>query len=103
MINEVYILNFLRDKMELLGIVEDVIADGRAIVIGKSLPDINSTVFDQRERKVGKIKRIFGPVDEPYITVIVDDKETVQYLKNKPLYYTKGTQNGKNKGRNRRN
>jgi RNA-binding protein len=87
--------------MELLGIVEEITTDGKLIIKGKTLPDIGDPVFDQRERAVGTVKRIFGPVDEPYITVTVDDKAIAQGQKNKALYFKKGTQHGKGKRRNR--
>lgn len=87
--------------MELLGVVEEVTADGKAIIRSQTLPEIGNPVFDQREKKVGIVKRIFGPVDEPYVTVAVDDKTITSGLKNKSLYFTKGTQHGKGKRRNR--
>lgn len=88
--------------MELLGNVEEITADGRIIVRCKAAPDMGIPVFDQRERKIGTVKRIFGPVEEPYAAVAVDDRVSLPGLKDKALYYTKGSQNGKGKRRNRR-
>ncbi|MFA6804701.1 MAG: Gar1/Naf1 family protein [Candidatus Methanomethylophilaceae archaeon] len=90
--------------MELLGTVEETTSDGKAVVRSEKLPEIGDPVFDRREKKVGNVKRIFGPVDEPYVSVQLDDKTAGMGLKNKPLYFTtRGTQNGKGKRRNRRN
>ncbi|MCK9323268.1 MAG: Gar1/Naf1 family protein [Candidatus Methanomethylophilaceae archaeon] len=89
--------------MDFLGIVEEVTSDGKAVVRSETLPDVGNLVFDQRERRVGTVKRIFGPVDEPYVSITIEDKTLIMGLKEKKLYFTKGTQNGKDKRRNRRN
>ncbi len=88
--------------MDLLGIVEEITTDGKIVLRCQTTPEIGNAVFDQKNRRVGTIKRIFGPVDTPYSTVIVEEGYTVRDLKNKPLYFTKGAQYGKNKRRNRR-
>ena len=89
--------------MEFLGTVEEITSDGKAVVRSCELPDIGNSIFDQRERKIGVVKRIFGPVEEPYVTVTVDDRTALMGLKNKKLYFMKGAQNDKGKRRNRRN
>ncbi|MDR0309426.1 MAG: hypothetical protein LBH88_01530, partial [Candidatus Methanoplasma sp.] len=75
----------------------------RAIVIGTSdIPDIGNPVFDSKRNKIGIVKRVFGPVGEPFITVAVDDAVILRDLMGKELYTTRRTQNAKDKRRNRR-
>lgn len=88
--------------MDILGIAEEVTRDGRIIVRCATTPDAGDPVFDHRNRKIGTIKRIFGPVDEPYASVKMEDKTSAPELKGKTLHYTRGDQNGKGKRRNRR-
>lgn len=85
-----------------MGVVDEITSEGRVIVRTRETPDIGIPVFDQKERKIGIVKRIFGPVEEPYISVSIDDVANLSSLRDKTLYYTKGSQNGKGKRRNRR-
>ena len=55
--------------MEVLGIVEEVTCDGRMIVRCDELPDIGTPVFDEKQKKLGTVGRVFGPVDGPYASV----------------------------------
>ncbi|MDR1954432.1 MAG: hypothetical protein LBP82_00550 [Candidatus Methanoplasma sp.] len=93
-----------RDKdMEFLGIIDRAAGDDKIIVIGTAdVPDLGSPVFDSGKNKIGTVKRVFGPVNEPFITVAVEDAAALRGLRNKELYTTRRTQNGKDKRRNRR-
>ena len=90
--------------MEFLGIVDGTADNGIAIVIGtENIPDIGNPVFDSAGNKIGTVKRIFGPVDKPFITVAVGSAAVSKGLKGKELYTAKRrAQNGKDKRRNRR-
>jgi len=89
--------------MEFLGIVEGTSDDGTAVVIGTgNIPEIGNPVFDSDRKRVGAVKRIFGPVNEPFITVAVEDAAVLRKLGGKELYISRRTQNGKDKRRNRR-
>jgi len=90
--------------MEFLGIVDETADNGVAVLTGAGdIPDIGNHVYDSKKNKIGTVKRIFGPVNEPFITVAVDDAAVLRGLKGKELYTTKrGSQNGKDKRRNRR-
>jgi len=91
------------NDMEFLGMVDETADNGIAVVIGAGNdPDIGNHVFDSKKNKIGTVKRIFGPVNEPFITVAVDDAAILKGLKGKELYVTRRTQNGKDKRRNRR-
>ena len=87
--------------MEFLGTVEEVTSDGRLIVLCSSLPDIGDPVFDRRQNRVGTVGRILGPVDSPYASVSVPEKGHT--ARNTGLFFKGRNQNGKSKGRNRRN
>ena len=82
--------------MDLLGEVETVTNDGKLVVRANTDPEINVQVFDAKGRKVGTVKRIFGPVDEPYVTVVPFSKENVNGLLNKRIYFTGEKRDGKN-------
>jgi len=89
--------------MEFLGTVDETGENGNAIVIcTKNIPDIGDPVFDSVKNRVGTVKRIFGPVDEPFATVAAENTAVLKTLRGKELYTTRRTQNGKDKRRNRR-
>ena len=66
--------------MEYLGEVETVTHDGKIIVRAVSTPDVNNAVFDSHERKIGTVKRVFGPVDSPYVTILPTSKGNLNGL-----------------------
>ncbi|MDR0508431.1 MAG: hypothetical protein LBG63_01195 [Candidatus Methanoplasma sp.] len=89
--------------MDFLGIVDETADNGTAVVIlAGNIPDIGNHVFDSNRNKIGSVKRVFGPVSEPFISVAVDDAAILKGLKGKELYIIRRAQNGKDKRRNRR-
>ena len=56
-----------------LGSVETVSGEGRFVVKAVTVPDMNDVVFDSEGKRMGTVKRIFGPVEGPYVTVTADD------------------------------
>jgi RNA-binding protein len=89
--------------MEFLGAVDETADNGVVVVKGtENLPDIGSPVFDSNKKRIGTVKRVFGPVKEPFITVAGDEPAAVKRLSGKDLYITRRPQNGKDKRRNRR-
>ncbi len=90
--------------MDFLGKVEEITCDGRLIARCSSVPELGDHVFDRRQNKIGTIGKVFGPVDEPYVSVNVPKTNEMPVPKGTDLFYNKGrNQNGKGKGRNRRN
>jgi rRNA processing protein Gar1 len=85
----------------LLGTVDEITCDGKAVVRTLELPEIGGAVFNAGGKKIGNVKRVFGPVDGPYASVLLDEGVRSEGLKNTDLY-VRGTQNGKSKRRNRR-
>ena len=86
--------------MDPLGTVDEIFPDGRIVARGGTIPDVGNPVYDQKERKIGMVKRIFGPVNAPYVTVQLDRKEDAPELKGKPIYHVKVSKNAKGKRRN---
>jgi RNA-binding protein involved in rRNA processing len=89
--------------MDFLGTVNEITKDGRAVVGSSILPEVGNVVFDSSGKKIGTVKRIFGPVDEPFATVDLDKGVSPEKLKGKEVYTTGRAHNGKDKRRNRRN
>jgi RNA-binding protein len=85
--------------MDVLGIVEEVSHEGLIIVRGEVTPEYGNVVCDPKGKKVGTVKRVFGPVKEPYISVVPTDRSVLDGIAGKKLYF-EGTQHGKNKRRN---
>ena len=85
--------------MQFLGQVETVTNDGKLVVRAVNTPEINNTVYDSRERKIGTVKRVFGPVDSPYVTIAPVVKDDLNELLNMKTYYKGESRNGKVKGR----
>jgi RNA-binding protein len=88
--------------MESLGVVEEITAEGNAVARSKDAPDVGSPVFDAGGRRVGTVRRIFGPVDEPYVSIAMERAPFAPDSKRMTLYFKKGAKNGKDKRRNRR-
>jgi rRNA processing protein Gar1 len=87
--------------MDFLGIVSELSSDGRAVTIAAEPPEMGDPVFNADKRKVGKIIRIFGPVDKPYVSVKADNPSEITV--GMGLYIQEGKKNVKNKRRHRRN
>ena len=86
--------------MDFLGVVEDVSHDGNIIVRGTATPEYGNIVYDSGRRKIGSVKRVFGPVGSPYISVTPADRSVLTDISGNKVYFEKGAQHGKNKRRN---
>ncbi len=85
--------------METLGTVEEITCDGRFIILCSKLPDIGDAVFYNGER-LGTVGRIFGPVDEPYVSV--NPAKGASAVKGGITFFKGRKHDGKDKRRNRR-
>lgn len=83
--------------MDCLGSVETVSGDGRFVVKADVTPEINDPIFDSKGSKIGSVKRIFGPVDGPYVTIVPTDKSILTNITGKKVYYRGGAKFGKDK------
>lgn len=88
--------------MEFLGIIDEITDKKIVVICTSDVPDLGNPVFDSNNKKIGSIKRIFGPVEEPYISVAIDDGTAVKVKKGGELYTTRRAHNGKDKRRYRR-
>ena len=87
--------------MDFLGTVSELTSDGRAIVIASESPKMGDYVIDSGKRRVGTVVRIFGPVDEPFVSVKTDNPSGIAI--GEKLYIQEAKKNVKNKRRHRRN
>ena len=83
--------------MDFLGTVSETTSDGRVVIQTTTPPEMGGPVFDARNRRIGKIVRIFGPVERPFVSIEVDDSSIS--LAGTELYTQEVKNNGKNKRR----
>lgn len=57
------------DEVHYLGQVRGLGYNGKLIVKGKFAPKLELEVVDNSMKVIGKIARVFGPVDSPYISI----------------------------------
>ena len=86
--------------MNFLGVVEEITSDGKMVVTCETAPEIGDSVFDAKKKHIGSVKRIFGPVDKPYVSVMATDKSVLTDISGKKVYFEGATRYGKNKRRN---
>lgn len=89
--------------MKLLGVIQDIGFDGRLIVRGTFAPGSHDRVLDNRSKPLGYVRRVFGPVDSPYIMVDLAVKSNLLAAVGKQVYVEEGGHYAKGKRRDRRN
>jgi rRNA processing protein Gar1 len=52
-----------------LGVVENIAHDGSLLVRSEFAPARGAEVLDRRNRPLGRVTRVFGPVKEPFASV----------------------------------
>ncbi len=62
---------------------------------GEFAPRKGSPVLDTRRRKLGRVQRVFGPVDSPYISVQPTGDQSLLGMMGKQVYTEEGEINGK--------
>ncbi len=85
--------------VEYLGIIETVSGEGRFVVKAESTPNVNDQVFNERGSTIGIVKRIFGPVDGPYVTVSSQNGAVPGDLIGKKVFFRGENKHGKDKRR----
>jgi len=55
--------------MRRLGVVENIAHDGTLLVRSNFAPSRGADVLDKRNRAVGRVVKVFGPVREPFTAV----------------------------------
>lgn len=61
--------------MEVLGSVIGITSEGNLTVKCEGSPGIGDFVFDQKHRQIGRVRRLMGPVDSPYVSVSVKNSK----------------------------
>lgn len=89
--------------MRYLGAIQEVTFDGRLIVRGKFTPNAGSDIYDNRMKRLGRIRRIFGPVDSPYVSIEPTGDQGLLRIMGKSVYVEGVEKNGKGKRRDRGN
>ncbi len=59
----------MRGGTRRLGVVENIGHDGSLLVRSELTPARGAEVLDKRNRPLGRVIRVFGPVKEPFTTV----------------------------------
>ncbi len=72
--------------MRFLGEVQEVTFDGKLIVKGVFAPRARERVTDNRQRLIGHVLRVFGPVAGPYVTVAVTGEQSLLSAIGKQVY-----------------
>ena len=83
--------------LDCLGCVETVSGEGRFVVKAVAVPEMNETVYDPEGKKLGIVKRIFGPVEGPYVTVSADDGVMLTDIIGMKVYHKGEIKNAKGK------
>ena len=58
-----------RGGMKKLGVVENLAYDGSILVRSEFAPPRGTSVVDKRNRVLGSVVKVFGPVREPFASV----------------------------------
>lgn len=85
--------------MKCFGTVFGTSSDGNTVISCTETPNIGDDVYDGGRKRVGRIKRIFGPVDAPYAVMSTEGRRVPAGSK---LFIDGGPSNGKAKRRNGR-
>ena len=88
--------------MRFLGTIQEVSFDGKLIVRGAFTPQPHSWVVNNRKRRLGHVKRVFGPVDSPYVVVEPTGKDSLLATLGKQVYIEEVDKYGKGKRGDRR-
>ncbi len=59
----------MRGGSRRLGVVENIAHDGSVLVRSEFAPPRGAEVLDRRNRPLGRVVRVFGPVKEPFTAV----------------------------------
>lgn len=81
------------------GIVESVTNEGNFVVKAEFTPDVNDPVYGPDGSKIGKVKRVFGPVDSPYVTIVPENKDVLAKIGGKKITFRRDAKDGKGKRR----
>ena len=85
--------------MDCLGCVETVSGEGRFVVKAVTVPEVKDVIYDSEGKRLGTVKRIFGPIEGPYVTVSTDEGSVSADMVGKKVYTKGENRNAKGKRR----
>ena len=85
--------------MRLLGVVQDISHDGKLIVKARFAPNLKELVRDNLKGEVGRVSKIFGPVQSPYVAIEPRKELKTLAVLGKEVYVQQERENGKGKRR----
>ena len=56
--------------MKFIGKLDNIIYNGRFLARTSQKPKIGCTVLDKHKNRIGRVKQIIGPVENPYLIII---------------------------------
>jgi len=72
-----------------IGAVLHISSSGNIIIQGGKIPPLGATIVTKQNRNVGFVKDIFGPVNNPFVSVSPRHfSEELETLVGKTLFYT---------------
>lgn len=87
--------------MKFLGTVQEVTSEGRLVVKANFAPQPRARIMDNRKRTIGLVRRVFGPVAGPYVTVEPAGDLNMLASLGKQVYVEGAENHGKGKRRDR--
>lgn len=66
--------------MKRLGMVEDISYDGSLLVRSQFAPRKGDLIVDKRNKIIGRVAKVFGPVKEPFASVKPEAKAPLSIL-----------------------
>jgi RNA-binding protein len=87
-------------RIKLLGTVQEIAFDGKYVVRATFAPNIGMNVVDNRKRVIGRVKRVFGPVNTPFVSIEPVDNYRLPDVVGKQVYVEGVDEDAKTKRRN---
>ena len=63
--------------------------------IATSFPNLTKRFFDDKGKRMGTVKRVFGPIEGPYVTVNADDNIDMTVITGMKIYHKGEVKNAK--------
>ena len=86
--------------MKSLGIVKNITREGQLLLKTTKAVKVGTLVYDARGQRIGKVSRVFGPVNGPYMTLdgCVDGPAQLKLLNSAVYFDTEGSTSRKKRG-----
>jgi rRNA processing protein Gar1 len=91
----------LGEQMKFLGTVQEVAFDGKLVIKAAFAPQLRARIVDNRKRGLGSVRRVFGPVAAPYVSIEPAGDLNLLATLGKQVYVEEVEHYGKDKRRDR--